>query len=42
VIGRYVAERVLTGQNEEKIDDFEPWLAAARRAAGVRVLLPDG
>ncbi|MBA2446933.1 MAG: redoxin domain-containing protein [Chloroflexi bacterium] len=42
LIGRYTAERILTGQNEERIDDFEQWFAAARRAAGARVLLPDG
>ncbi|MCC7368745.1 MAG: redoxin domain-containing protein [Chloroflexi bacterium] len=40
LIGRFVAERVLTGQNAEGLDDYEPWLAAARAADGVRILLP--
>jgi cytochrome c biogenesis protein CcmG/thiol:disulfide interchange protein DsbE len=42
LIARYTAERILTGRNDEKVDDFEEWFAAARRAAGARVLLPDG
>lgn len=35
-IGQFVAERVLTGQTEEGIDDYEAWLAAAKQAAGAR------
>ena len=42
LMGRYVAERVLTGANDERLDDFEQWMDVARRAAGARVLLPDG
>jgi peroxiredoxin len=40
LIGRFVAERVLTGQNAEGLDDYEAWLAAARAADSVRILFP--
>ncbi|MGE3912559.1 MAG: redoxin domain-containing protein [Chloroflexota bacterium] len=40
-IGQFVAERVLTGQTEEKIDDYEAWLSAAKQTANARVLLPE-
>ena len=42
LMGRYVAERVLTGATDERLDDFEQWMDAARRTAGARVLLPHG
>jgi peroxiredoxin len=41
LMGRYVAEYVLTGNNDERLDDFEQWMGAARRRAGARVLLPE-
>lgn len=41
LLARYVTERVLTGNNEERIDDYDAWLEAARRNAGARVLLPE-
>jgi hypothetical protein len=41
MIGQFVAERVLTGQTEEKIDDYEAWLSAATEAATARVLLTE-
>ena len=41
LMGRYVAEYVLTGSNDERLDDFEQWMDAARRNAGARVLLPE-
>jgi hypothetical protein len=37
-IGRFVAERVLTGQNPEKLDDYDAWLAAAKQNAVVQIL----
>jgi len=40
-IGQFVAERVLMGQTEEKIDDYEAWLSAAKQAANARVLLTE-
>ncbi len=39
LIGRFVAERVLTGMTEEQISDFDDWLIAARQRAKARVLL---
>lgn len=39
LIGRFAAERVLTGATEEQITDFEEWLAEARRRLKARVLL---
>ena len=41
LMGRYVAEYVLTGTNDERLDDFEQWMGAARRNAGAHVLLPE-
>lgn len=41
LMGRYVAEYVLTGSNDERLDDFEQWMDAAKRKAGARVLLPE-
>lgn len=41
LMGRYVAEHVLTGANDERLDDFDAWMDAARRTAGARVLLPE-
>ena len=38
VIGQFVAERVLTGQTPEKLDDYDAWLAAARQNSNVEVL----
>jgi hypothetical protein len=37
-IGRFVAERVLTGQNPEKLDDYDAWLSAAKHDAAVELL----
>jgi hypothetical protein len=37
-IGRFVAERGLTGQNPEKLDDYDAWLVEAKRNAGVHIL----
>lgn len=41
LIARYVSERVLTGNTEERTDDYDQWLEAARRNAAARVLLPE-
>lgn len=41
LLAGYVVDRVLTGNNEERIDDYDQWLGAARRNAGSRVLLPE-
>lgn len=41
LMGRYVVEYVLSGNNDERLDDFEQWMDAARRTAGERVLLPE-
>jgi hypothetical protein len=41
LMGRYVAEHVLTGANDERLDDFEQWMDSARQRAGARVLLPE-
>lgn len=40
-IARFVAERVLTGQTRERLDDYDAWLAAAKRDAGLRLLLTE-
>lgn len=39
LIGRFAAERILTGMTDEGIDEYEPWLSAARRAADARILI---
>lgn len=40
LIARFVAERVLTGQTDEQTDDYDAWFEAARRHAGLRIVLP--
>ena len=40
LIARFVAERVLTGQTEERTNDYDAWFDAARRRAGLRITLP--
>lgn len=40
LVGRYASERILTGENPERLDDYERWIAVARESAGARVLLP--
>ena len=37
-IGRFVAERVLTGQTPEKLDDYGAWLVEAKRNADTRLM----
>jgi hypothetical protein len=38
LIGRFTAERILTGATEEQISDLDEWLAVARQRANARVL----
>jgi peroxiredoxin len=40
LIARFVAERVLTGQTDERTDEYDAWFDAARRRAGLRIVLP--
>jgi len=40
LIARFVAERVLTGQTDERTDDYDAWFDAARRRAGLRIVIP--
>jgi hypothetical protein len=36
-IGRFVAERALTGQTPEGLDDYDAWLVEAKRNAVARI-----